>query len=222
MGRAEQLFDRIRIGGAAEIAGMIATPVVEELFLDYKQSSTILPARKLSDEDRRNLAKAVSGFGNSEGGVIVWGVDCRSTPSGDVPTGPVPIKNPVALKTLFDGAVGGLILPAHQAVENLSILNDGATDGFVLTHIPAGFNVPYQTLGDREEYYIRAGSNFLPAPHGVLAGMFGRRPQPEVKPIIRLDEAKSTPQEGTVSLVFEVSVLNAGRALAEDIFVWWI
>jgi hypothetical protein len=182
MGRAEQLFDRLRSGGAAEIANMIAAPVVEELFLDYKRSSTIMPSRKLHDNDRRNLAKAVAGFGNSEGGVIVWGVDCRSTPSGDVPTGAVPITDPVALKTLFDNAVGGLTLPAHFGVENLPIWNSSGSDGFVITHVPSGLNVPYQALGDRGGYYIRAGSNFLPTPHGVLAGMFGRRPQPQVSP----------------------------------------
>ena len=87
MGRAEELFTRIRNGGAAEIQAMIDAVVVEELFLDYKRSSTPLPGARLSDDDRKNLAKAIAGFGNSEGGVIVWGVDCRQTPDGDISTG---------------------------------------------------------------------------------------------------------------------------------------
>ena len=73
MGRAEELFLRIKTRGAAEVHDMIGERFVEELFLDYKRSSTRLPARKLSDEDRKNLAKAIAGFGNSEGGVVVWG-----------------------------------------------------------------------------------------------------------------------------------------------------
>ena len=33
----------------------------------------------------KNLSKAISGFGNSEGGVLVWGVDCsRDLEDGDV------------------------------------------------------------------------------------------------------------------------------------------
>ena len=75
MGRAEELFIRIRERGAAEVHAMINAKIVEELFLDYKQSSTPLPGVKLSDDDRKNLAKAIAGFGNSEGGVVVWG--CR-------------------------------------------------------------------------------------------------------------------------------------------------
>ena len=141
MGRAEELFIRIREGGAAEVHAMIHAPVVEELFLDYKQSSTALPAAKLSDDDRKNLAKAIAGFGNSEGGVVVWGVDCRQTRSGDVPTRPVPISQPVALKTLFDGAIGGLTLPAHSAVENIALLDTSGTGGFVVTHVPVGLHV---------------------------------------------------------------------------------
>jgi hypothetical protein len=32
---------------------MINAPVVEQLFLDYKRSSTVLPGVKLSDDDLR-------------------------------------------------------------------------------------------------------------------------------------------------------------------------
>jgi hypothetical protein len=196
---------------------MITAPVVEELFLDYKRSSTVLPSRTLHDDDRKNLAKAVGGFGNSEGGVIVWGVDCRHTPRGDIPKGPVPITDPVALKTLFDGAVGGLTLPAHSGVENLALQNQGGTDGFVITYVPAGLHVPYQTLYPKEEYYIRAGSNFLPTSHGVLAGLFGRRPQPNVSPIVRLKTVE-TVHPNLMRRNLDVAVANTGRGLADDIF----
>ena len=217
MGRAEELFARIQSGGASEVNNMIVTPLVEELFLDYKRSSTTLPGRRLDDDDRKNLAKAIGGFGNSEGGVIVWGVDCRSTAQGDVPTGAVPITNPVALKTLFEGAVGGLTLPAHSGVENIALLNTGSTDGFVITFVPAGFHVPYRTLYPKEEYHIRAGSNFLPTPHGVLAGLFGRHPQPIVSPTVRLRTIE-TVQQNLMRMNFDVTVLNTGRGLADDIF----
>ena len=62
MGRAEELFANIQQNGTVAIRGMIEATVVEELFLDYKRSSTVLPAVRLSDDDRKNIAKAVSGF----------------------------------------------------------------------------------------------------------------------------------------------------------------
>jgi hypothetical protein len=82
MGRGEDIFLRIKRGGAAEINQMIADQVVEELFLDYKRAATVAPFQKLDPSDRRNLAKAIAGFANSEGGVVVWGVAWSSTETG--------------------------------------------------------------------------------------------------------------------------------------------
>jgi hypothetical protein len=219
MGRAEELFSRITERGAAEVHAMIRAKVVEELFLDYKQSSTPLPSGKLSDDDRKNLSKAIAGFGNSEGGVVVWGVDCRQTPNGDIPTKPVPIKDPLALKTLFDGAIGGLTLPAHTAVESVAVPDNPGKEGFVVTHVPVGLHVPYQTLYPKQEYYIRAGSGFLPTPHGVLAGMFGRTPQPNVVPIITLQNGEVVQNVPPgMRLNMPVYLINKGRGVAEDVF----
>src|SRR5260370_357708 len=122
MGRAEELFLRIKHAGATEIDRMIDDEVVEELFLDYKRAATVDPFQKLDVSDRKNLAKAIAGFANSEGGVIVWGVDCRQNPPhGDVPTKPIPITNPNAFKSLLEGSLTGLTLPAHPGVENVSL-----------------------------------------------------------------------------------------------------
>jgi hypothetical protein len=217
MGRAEELFARIKEGGAAEIQAMIKAQVVEELFLDYKQSSTRLPGTKLSGDDRKNLAKAIAGFGNSEGGVVVWGVDCRHADEGDVPTKAAPISVPLALKTLFDGNIGGLTLPAHSGVENIAVLHSPGGDGFVITHVPTGLNVPYQTLYPKQEYYIRAGSAFQPTPHSVLAGMFGRVPQPNVVPLITFQDGQLV-MPAAIRLSLLVTLVNKGRGLAEDLF----
>jgi hypothetical protein len=76
MDRAEEIFNRINEKGEAAIDDFILTRASEELFLAFKRSSDNGAGRILSQTDRNNLAKAVSGFGNSEGGVIVWGIDC--------------------------------------------------------------------------------------------------------------------------------------------------
>jgi hypothetical protein len=216
MGRAEELFARIRDKGAPEIREMVARAEVEELFLDYKGTSTTLPSLKLKDDDRRNVAKAISGFGNSEGGVIVWGVDCRRTAQGDVPSAAIPITDARAFKTLLDGAVGGLTLPAHTGVENLELPDGQGATGFVVTHIPSGTSAPYRAM-PQQEYYIRAGPTFLPTPHGVLAGLFGRAPQPMVVPVLRYRNTRPV-QQNQIRIFVEVHIRNDGRGFAEDIF----
>lgn len=46
----------------------------EGLFLDYKAITTTTESKALSSSDRANLRKALSGFANAEGGVIIWGM----------------------------------------------------------------------------------------------------------------------------------------------------
>jgi len=69
MGRTEDLFLRIKHGGANEVMRMIQQQIGEELFLDYKRAATGAPFGKLDQADRKNLAKAIADFANSEGGL---------------------------------------------------------------------------------------------------------------------------------------------------------
>jgi len=221
MGRAEELFSRIKDGGAAEIQTMVANSVVEELFLDYKRAATNAPFNRLDASDRRNLSKGIAGFANSEGGVIIWGVDCRRDPTtgADIPTGIHPIAHALAFKTLLDSAISGVTLPAHGSVENFSVTLSGSA-GCVVTHIPIGMHVPYRTLVDKEEYYIRAGSNFVPTPHMVLAGLFGQSPLANLELIVRLQTITGSAQPNrSCRITMEVSVFNSGRGIADDLFL---
>jgi hypothetical protein len=181
MGRAEDLLKRISERGEAAIDDLILNRQSEELWLDFKRAATHASSQTLHGDDRKNLARAISGFGNSEGGIVVWGVDCRDDTSiGDVAKAKVPIENVVRFKSWFEGATSGCSIPPHSGVTHLPIeVTNGA--GFVVTHIPQSNLAPLQPvlLGEKLSFYlIRAGSTFAPTPHGVLAGLFGRRPQP--------------------------------------------
>jgi hypothetical protein len=218
MTRAEELFRQICAGEAAEIERMVNDKVTEELFLDYKQSATPAGQRKLADDDRKNLAKTISGFGNGDGGVIIWGVSCRQS-SGDIPDAPVPIADPVQFKALLDSAVGGLTIPPHTEVENRAFIRKGMNDGFVVTHVPPGLNLPVGTATQPPAYHIRAGSSVAHVTHGVLAAMFGKRPQSLVvgsfSPIVPENQV-GTPR---VVIRYDVLVENTGRGIADDVFV---
>jgi hypothetical protein len=68
-----------------------------------------------------------------------------------------------------------------------------------------------------KQYYIRAGSDFVPTPHDVLAGMFGRRPQPHVYHHFLLSEAEL--KRDTLNVSLGIAVHNEGPGIASDIFV---
>ena len=86
MERAEDIFNDIVERGMDAIEDFILTRKSEELFLDFKRSANDGDQDTLDSGDWKNISKAISGFGNSEGGVIVWGVSCGKVKGrGDIP-----------------------------------------------------------------------------------------------------------------------------------------
>lgn len=216
MGRAEELFDRLVRGGEQAIDDMIADRTSEELYLDFKRSGNDgRAARTLHSDDRRNLGKALSGFGNSEGGVILWGVDCRNMDNnGDVARAKHPLGDARCFRSLLEGAVGAATVPAHSGARSEIV-----GEHFVATLVPKSNLAPHQVV-PQQQYYMRAGSDFLPVPHAVLQGMFGRRPQPTVVHNWSLPAPEIRPMDHArfVSLRPEFLLFGQGPGLADDLF----
>ena len=164
MGRAEEIFEKLKREGEAAIDEFIVARQSEELYLDFKRSADNgRGPRVLHENDRNNLAKAISGFGNSEGGVVVWGVDAsRDIDFADVARAKTPIENVGRFVSWLEGSISGRTLPAHPGVKNHAIDADAGT-GFVATLIPQSNLTPHQCIFD-SRYYMRAGSAFLPVP----------------------------------------------------------
>ena len=219
MGRAEDIFDKICKEGETALDELILTRQAEELFLDFKRSADSTGS-KLHDDDRKNLAKAISGFGNSEGGVIIWGIDCsRDSDHADVAHTKYPIQNVKRFVSWLEGAISGCTVPPHTTVQNKAIVTN-QDHGFVVTLIPKSNHAPHQVALHgkyQHNYYIRAGSNFERTPHAVLAGMFGRRPQPHVFHRYVLGHAELVNEK----IKFDVGLMihNEGPGIARDLFM---
>lgn len=232
MTRAQEIFARIQSSGIAYIDDLIDRKTSEELFLDYKCVATPTGAKSLLSDDKKNLGKAISGFGNSDRGVVIWGVDCRNVAGiGDVPINyqdeaPGPLKgfSPAWFKSVLEGLTSGTTLPPHQGVQHLELVRPSRQDGVVVTYIPAGFGVPYRSVVDgTNQYYIRSGSDFSAAPHGVLAALFGQRPQPITEIVCTLGPlsnwGKHPVTDHPLWAVLNVEIKNVGRGIAEDVFI---
>ena len=216
MGRAEDLFHRIEVGGGSIIDEYINTRRSEELFIDFKRSSDNGSKTCLSENDRNNLAKAISGFGNSEGGILIWGIDCSKEKDGtDVAKYKNPIINPARFVSWLENAVSGCTVPPHPRVRNISICLDGEDKGFVITYIPKSHHAPHQVVG-KLQYYIRAGSNFVPVPHMVLPGMFGR-PYPSHVFAMYL-VAPATVEGRFISSEIGILIRNDGPGIVQDLY----
>lgn len=217
--RAEFIFNKIVEQGENTIDEFIRTKKCEELFLDFKRSGTDGSASNLSDSDRNNLARAISGFGNSAGGVIVWGINCSKdkNDNDDVAKSKHPIPNVRRFISWIEGAISGCTTPIHNKIQNhVIITNESSGEGFVVTYIPESMYAPHQVIGEMR-YYIRAGSSFLPVPHAVLAGMFGRKPQPNVVYNILFTPSKIS--DDKIICDFSILIRNNGPGIAQDIFL---
>jgi Schlafen, AlbA_2 len=216
MERARELFEKLKNQGKGCIDEFILARKSEELFLDFKRSADNGKGQRLNDNDRNNLAKAISGFSNSEGGLIVWGVECSRDNSGsDVASTKHPITNVKRFVSWLEGAVSGRTIPPNIGVQNHPVEIDSEGNGFVLTYIPKSNHAPHQDISSKK-YYIRAGSNFVPTPHDVLAGMFGKRPQPNIKHNYMIYPIKV--ERDRVRILIGFHICNDGPGVAENLF----
>ncbi|HEY3998509.1 MAG TPA: ATP-binding protein [Candidatus Xenobia bacterium] len=214
MSRAEDLFNLLCSGGAAAIDQMIADRVAESLFLDFKQSPQGGTGKSLGIKEQDTLAKAISGFGNAGGGILIWGVECD-----DVAEAKKPIPEYKRFVSLLENAVSRSTTPAHPTVLNKAIDCGSPTEGYAVTYIPESPVVPLRAIQGSQYYYMRAGSSFSHVPHGVLAAMFGRMPGTDVRLGVQLNNRGMQPSQSTCLL--GLTLENLGSRPAADSYVTW-
>jgi hypothetical protein len=225
--RASQLFQQLHSPAAETVIGeLILNRQSEELWLDFKQVATKTTDTKLHASDRKNLARAISGFGNSVGGIVLWGVECSDrSDNGDVASAKFPITKVTRLKSWLEGATSACSIPPHSGVEHSVILTAGADTGFIATYIPPSTIAPLQPViqGVTSPHcLIRVGSSFMPAPLGLLAGMFGKRPQNRVVESWLLNGGQFRDRgngEMVVRLVLRLKLRNEGPGIARDLYL---
>jgi len=196
----------------ADITGFVADGREEDLHLDFKLVND--PDLKNRD-DRRNFAKAVSGFANSDGGLIVWGVDCRKNPDGvDCASDAPGVKNLSKFHSRLMEFTASAANPSVSGVEHRKLPDSSDGDrGFVVTYIPASDGGPHMAKLGEDRYYRRSGASFLKMEHFEIADMFGRRPRPK----LTLNYKKSkvpTIDRAKVLFRFVLILENHGRGSA--------
>jgi hypothetical protein len=187
---------------------------VEGVHFDYKcKQDSRTP--QLEESDKRNLAKALSGFANSGGGVLLWGIK----------EGLPPKLRPIAqiqtfLKNLLE--LGGLATdPAVPGLQGhwLPSKHDPSA-GFAAILVPESPLPPHRIALKIKEvqhhYYIRTGSDFVIASHSQLEDMFGRRPRPKLVAVARGDFPFAPPPPQW-QIAFDV--VNEGRGTAKQVCI---
>ena len=202
----EQLFQRLQ--DLPAINALVNT--TENLYLDCK----IWPSR--DDDAQRMLAKAVCGFANADGGVVVIGMDARSGPNKDDPdliqrTAPVP--DTIYVKSRIENLIGDVVEPRPESVQ-LAIVPDakGSPSGFVIVNVPPTEGLPCRSRKDWK-FYQRISAGTYPMEYFQIADMFGRRRRPILALYLEEDNVES--RQGRPVRILTVGIENMGRALAK-------
>jgi hypothetical protein len=160
--------------------------------------------------------------------VVVWGVRTGDgSPSGgaDTASGKAPLRDCRAFAAAIDNAISGRTNPPVPGARSIPLPESDGSSGFVATLIPASSIGPHQTV-DTKVYLARYGSSFQPVPHTVLAGMFGRRPQPKlhleyvVDPLV-IPVQGVADAHGVIWATMIPLLVNAGGVVAKDAYLAW-
>jgi hypothetical protein len=207
------LQERFEAVDLAAIDSFVTEGREEDLHLDFKGATA-----QFSRDDRRNLAEAISGFANSDGGLIVWGVDARPSRDGiDVATA----KKEIELLSLFISKLnqytGDAATPVVDGVVHRRVVI-GEDRGFAVTLVPASDSGPHMAKLGVDRYFKRSGSQFLRMEHFEVEDLFGRRKRPVLKPWWRA-VVRSRRGDGDIDYQVVLGIENSGRGSARAPFL---
>jgi hypothetical protein len=208
-------FEEIRREGPAFIERVVAEAWQEGPSLDFKTAGS-----PMTKDDKKNLAEAMSGFANSDGGLIVWGVCARSDGADDPDAAKE--KQPIQRLNRFlsdlHQLTPQLVSPAVIGVEHIAILDPRSPDtGYAVTLIPKSEGLPHMArAGKQHTFYFRSGSSFLPMEPFMLADRYSRRPQPKLEFEWRIEPGGTTggPNIDKIELRVFFGIKNSGAGIA--------
>lgn len=175
----------------------------EDLHLDFKR----LNDSEMTKDDRKTFAKALSGYANADGGIIVWGIDAPNSRAYSK----IPIPRLQRALAKLNEFTGNLVNPSVDGVIHIPI-DCGKDSGFVKTLIPSSDSTPHMAKGGEDRYYKRSGDSFRKLEHFDVEDMFGRRAKPVLSLSYRVDNARTG--SGVVFLI--LGLRNDGKGSAKS------
>lgn len=186
----------------------------ENLHLDFK---TLAGPQFRVSNDKQNLAKALSGFANSDGGIIVWGVDARkNSDSFDCAGSLKPIPGVASLVSRLNSLTSDMVNPSVDGIQHRVVHQNADSSGFAATLVPRSDAGPHMAKAGLDRYYKRSGDSFLKMEHFDVADMFGRRARPSLALFhtIKTAGTKHVGDRTVVLLRVVLGIENSGRGTA--------
>ncbi|MDM9629593.1 ATP-binding protein [Rhizobium sp. S152] len=211
-------FEELIAGAEAAIQGLIGKQ--ETLQLEFKANDhrdPIFHDGILTKSGRRMLAKEASAFANSAGGVIVFGVDCRTANGVDQAERLTPISSIMRAETSVRDAAAELLQPRHDGIRVATIsTTEDQTSGFVIVDVPRSDRRPHRAEAvDQKQYFKRAGSRSYPMEHFDIEDAFRRSASPSLSLKIAIKRYMTMHPQADYHL--QLALANDGEVSAKSV-----
>lgn len=178
---ARDLFEQFQKRGYSRIKEALDGNEEEQSYLDFKQH----PRTSSSNDPgnwRKIFGKEASGFANSEGGCLVWGIE--EIKGKGLFDKPIPDVNEF-YRELLDASFS-ILAPKLEGIEHFEILHPGGNgSGYVVSYIPRSETKPHMsTAKDHNVYFIRVGSSTGAMSHDLVRAYMLASARPELKLLI--------------------------------------
>jgi len=196
------------------LADLILEYPEESFFLEYKrcQLEDYSQAKSIKgNDDLKNITRAICGFGNSEGGILVFGVSEKDNKKELEPF--LGYEN---FSELIHETVSRTTNPTHSQILTHKIESNQQGMGYVIIEIPQANNRPLQTIerSGSYRYLYRSGESFHDMPHDVIMGLLGVNKPIRLVNFFEYDNGSSS--EKKVS--FNLRLINQSSVIAKNIW----
>ncbi len=111
----KEYFKRIDL---REIHDFVTNQVAEDIFLEFKTANY----PQGIDFDKKNFSKCLSGFANSSGGILIWGISAKETKNKpDVANELKPIKDIIEFENYLKKIEGNAVAEEQEILNNENI-----------------------------------------------------------------------------------------------------
>ncbi|CAL65848.1 helix-turn-helix domain-containing protein [Christiangramia forsetii] len=204
-----------------EIDRFIEEGQEENLNLEFKTVNFPNYNEQNKEFDKKNLSEVISGFANSNGGIIIWGIKAKNNSKNqDVAQSKKPIEQLTKFLNTLNRLEGQAITPyisglVHEKIETTNDI------GFIKTYVPASENAPHMANFSGKHYYKRSGDSFYQCEHYDIADMFTRKKSPRLRIHIRKLPRGSSNATGKrfIKFCFAISIHNDGQSIAKFPFL---
>lgn len=163
--------------GEAGLQTWVNDGIQEDVQLEFKRKANAKNGAFETD-DRRNLAKVLSGFANTGGGIAIWGIEASKGADGvDCAKKLIPIVGINAFASEARSLAMTLVMPRLEGTR-IEPIPSGADAGlgYLLVGVPRSDRRPHRGEASGEKvYWKRSSDSFVAMEHYDIEDAFNRR-----------------------------------------------